>query len=304
MQKNQKALIRHQSIYERLKRGETLNVKSLSEEYGVGERTIQKDLNERLPALYDIEYLGDGNYRLKDAFRFMGTGDDEDTKIAVSLMKSLQHSAIPQMDDYIEAALPVAGRYSDIFVFGMHFERLEDIDMFKQLIKAIQWKVGVAFTYTKADGSSRRVLADPYRLANFRNYWYLIAYDPDAKILKTYYLKNISDLEMLYENFTGNPKIEADIEKLCASMDSVWWNGERKSVLLEVRGIAMYYLKREIPAHMELVEEREEHYTVRFFYHHEIELFAYVKSWIPNIRILDDVLMKKLLAEVKAFVAE
>jgi len=75
---------------------------------------------------------------MKDVFRFMGTGDDEDAKIAVSLMKSLQHSAIPQMDDHIEAALPVAGRYSDIFVFGMHFERLEDIDIFKQLIKAIQ----------------------------------------------------------------------------------------------------------------------------------------------------------------------
>jgi len=99
--------------------------------------------------------------------------------------------------------------------------------------------------------------------------------------------KNISDLEMLYENFTDNPQNEADIEKLCVSMDSVWWNGERKSVQLEVSGIAMYYLKREIPTHIELVEEREEHYTVRFFYHHEIELFAYVKSWIPNIRILD-----------------
>jgi len=47
MQKNQKALIRHNLIYQRLAQGETVNVKALAEEFGVGERTIQKDLNER-----------------------------------------------------------------------------------------------------------------------------------------------------------------------------------------------------------------------------------------------------------------
>jgi len=42
MQKNQKALIRHNLIYEKLKAGEVLNVKTLAAEFGVGERTIQK----------------------------------------------------------------------------------------------------------------------------------------------------------------------------------------------------------------------------------------------------------------------
>lgn len=42
----------------------------------------------------------------------------------------------------------------------------------------------------------KKVLVDPYRLANFQNYWYLIVYDPSTEILKTYYLKNISDLQM------------------------------------------------------------------------------------------------------------
>ena len=86
MKKNQKALICHNLICEKLKAGETINVKSLSEEFGVGVRTVQKDMNERLSEIYDIESLGEGNYRLKASHRFVGA-DDEDESIAISLMK-------------------------------------------------------------------------------------------------------------------------------------------------------------------------------------------------------------------------
>ena len=36
----------------------------MAEEFNVGERTIQKDMNERLNVLYDIEYLGEDNYTM------------------------------------------------------------------------------------------------------------------------------------------------------------------------------------------------------------------------------------------------
>jgi predicted DNA-binding transcriptional regulator YafY len=173
------------------------------------------------------------------------------------------------------------------------------------LIKAIKSKVGVECTYTKADGSSKTVLADPYRLANFQNYWYLIAYDPSVEILKTYYLKNISRLQMLYENFTADARIEEDLNKVCNSMDSVWWNGERQECLLKVTGIARYYLERDVPETMEIVESHEAYLLVRIFYHNEIELFSYVKSWIPHIRIIDnDTLMEKLSGELRWFLDE
>jgi predicted DNA-binding transcriptional regulator YafY len=173
------------------------------------------------------------------------------------------------------------------------------------LIKAIKWKVGVEFVYTKADGSSKTVLADPYRLANFQNYWYLIAYDPSVEILKTYYLKNISRLQMLYENFTADAKIEEDLNKVCNGMDSVWWNGERQECLLKVTGIARYYIERDVPETMEIVETHEAYLLGRIFYHNEIERFSYVKSWIAYIRIVDnDALMQKLQKELYTFLNE
>ena len=63
MKKNQKALIRHNIIYQRLQQGETVNVKVLSEEFGVSVRTMQKDMNERLSSTYDIVDLGQDSHR-------------------------------------------------------------------------------------------------------------------------------------------------------------------------------------------------------------------------------------------------
>ena len=65
---------------------------------------MQKDFNERLNTLYDNVDLGHGNYAFPEGYKFKGA-DDEDEKVALSLMKSLQHNAMPQMDDYINTAI-------------------------------------------------------------------------------------------------------------------------------------------------------------------------------------------------------
>jgi hypothetical protein len=56
---------------------------------------------------------------------------------------------------------------------------------------------------------------------------------------------------------------------------------------------------------MEIVETHEAYLLVRIFYHNEIELFSYVKSWIPHIRIADnDALMEKFSGELRWFLDE
>lgn len=52
-------------LVSRLFMGETLSVRQLAQEFGVSERTVQRDLRERLRYI-DTEYSG-GNFRLRDA---------------------------------------------------------------------------------------------------------------------------------------------------------------------------------------------------------------------------------------------
>ncbi len=296
MIKSQKALIRQTTIWSRLNAGETVNVKDLSEEFGVGVRTIQKDMNERLANTYDIEDLGHGNYAFTQGYRFVGA-DDEEEKIAISLMKSLQHSAIPQMDSSIDSSIPTGKNYEEMFLFDLDFETIEDIGMFKVILQSINWQVGLEFTYTKNDGTTKEVLADPYRIANFKNYWYLIAYDPQAEILKTYYLGSISNLKTLYENFTGNPAIEKQLNALCGTIDTAWFNSNAKTVTLRASGDARYYLERHPLSHLEIIESHKSFILFHLSYYHEIELFNLVKKWLPDIEIVDDPLLSDKLDE-------
>jgi predicted DNA-binding transcriptional regulator YafY len=221
MNKNQKALIRQTTIWGRLNAGQTVNVKALAEEFGVGVRTIQKDMNARLTQTFDVVDLGGGYYRFPEGYSFLGA-EDEEEKIAVSLMKSLQHSAIPEFDDFIEKAVPSGSNCESMFLFDVGFEPIGDIGQLKVIIQAIRWKVGIEFAYAQEEGR-REVAADPYRIANHGRVWYLIAYDAADDILKAYKLKGISNLRTLYENFVGNPKIEAELEARCDRLDPAWF---------------------------------------------------------------------------------
>ncbi len=221
MNKNQKALIRQTTIWSRLNAGQTVNVRALAEEFGVGIRTIQKDMNERLTRTYEIVDLGGGYYKFPDGYSFLGAEEEED-KIAVSLMKRLQHSAVPELDDFVERAVPSGSNCESMFLFDIDFEPIEDIGMLKVIIQAIRWKVGIEFTYTFGEGS-REVAADPYRIANYDRRWYLVAYDAADDVLRAFALRGIGHLRTLYENFVGNPAIESELEARCDRLDPAWF---------------------------------------------------------------------------------
>jgi len=301
MTRNQKTLIRQTTLFNRLNEGEVLNVKELAEEFGVSLRTIQIDFNKRLCETYDIIDLGHGNYTFPKGYRFKGA-EDEEEKIAISLMKSLQHHAIPQMDDYISSAISATKNYEEIFLFDIDFEPIESLKIFKILLKAIQWKFGIEFTYRRVDGTVTEAIVHPCRIANFKNYWYLVAYDLEVEKIKTYHLKGISRLRTLYENFNTNPNIEAQIAETTAQIDSAWYRDEVRQVELVVEADARYYLERHTPRNMRKAAENEAYTTFLFTYHHKVELFAFVKKWIPDILISDLKLQKELNEIINTYI--
>jgi len=287
MKKNQKALIRQTTIIILLNTGATVNITLLAEEFGVSRRTIQKDMNERLSNTYDIIDLGHGDYAFADGYRLLGA-DNEEEKVAISLMKSLQRSAIPDMTAYIDTALPAAKSYEEMFLFDLDFESIEDIGAFKVILQAIKWKVGIEFHYTKMDGSTKEAAVHPYRIANFKNYWYLIAYDLVDMKIKSYYLKKIDRLRTLYENFIADETAERELEHMCSQIDSAWYSDRFYSAKLRLKGDAKLYLERHPLHNMELIDTDHASAIVEFRYSDESELLSIVKKWLPDIDILDD----------------
>ena len=294
MNKSQKTHIRHTTIFHRLNAGETVNIKTLAEEFGVSERTVQIDLNKRLAQMYEIVDLGHGNYAFAEGYRLKGS-ENEEERIAISLMKSLQQSAIPDMTGYIDAALPSVRHYEAMFLFDLDLEPIGDIGTFRVILQAIQWRTGLEFDYTKTDGSTRQVTVHPYRIANFKNYWYLIAYDLADEKIKSYYLKKIDKLHALYENFIADEATEAELDRLCSGIDSAWYNGTERQATLRARGDARFYLERHLPSHLRILERHDDCTTLQMGYTNDTEVLSLVKKWLPDIEIVEPTTLAQTL---------
>ncbi len=285
--KNQNVATRLISILLHLNKGEIINVKALSIEFDISERQIQDDI-KLFKTFFDIESLKHGDYRLKKAFAFTNI-DKETQNITLALLKALQHSALPQMNHLIEPLMPDVKEFKDIFYFQFEYEKIHDFSLFYQLIDAIKKIKSCSFVYSKKDGSSREVFVNPYLIANFSNSWYLLAYDVEVNILKSYLINAISNFTLSQENYISNSKIEKEIELFCSKADSPWYSGILQTVLLEVKGEAKHYLHRNPPHNLELLKSTTEYDHYQFtFYDDDRELFVFMKQWVPDIKILDN----------------
>ncbi len=274
------------TIIHYLNRGDTINVKELSTKFSISERQIQKDI-KLFSSFYQIENLGNQQYRMKKNRKAVNL-ENKDIEIAMALMKSLQKSALPQMTEYINRALEDNNEYSNIFLFNIDYEILGNVEEFYKLLDAIRSQLSCSYAYTKKDGSSKTVHAHPYRIANLSNLWYLLAYDVEAELLKTYHINSISQLTVAKENYISNATVEKTIEEQFALFDSPWFNGQMQSVTLKTTGMAKKYLDRTQPKHVELISKSENESEIKLHYYNDIESLVFVKQWLPDIQIVDN----------------
>jgi predicted DNA-binding transcriptional regulator YafY len=283
-------------IIHKLSHGEILNIKELSTEFLISERQAQKDIL-LFSTIYEIESLGQQNYRLKSGFKVLDASN-EDTEIALALLKSLQHSALPQMNEYIDEAIPETREYKNIFVLSIDYEDILHKKEFYKLLQAIKTQESCSFNYTKKDGSSKKVHIHPYRIANFSNFWYLLAYDVEAQKLKSYHINSIESVEFAGENYISNVAIEKEIEDTFAKFNSVWFDGNLKSVELELVANAKLYAQRNLSKNSTVISQDDETLTISFEYYNSAEVLSFVKGWLPDIKIIDNKPLEDELKEL------
>ncbi len=276
-----------------LNRGYTVNVKQLSEEFDIGERQIQKDI-ELFSDMYEIESLGSQNYKIAKGYKLIGT-ENEDVDIAMALMKNLQQSALPQMNEDVDKALSKSEKYGDIFLFNIDNEKISHMREFRKILQAIHYKQSCSFQYIKKDASSKEVTVHPYRIANLSNYWYLLAYDVEGEKLKSYHINSIKRVILAGENYINDTAIEKEIEDTFVNFTTAWFDGEAKSVTLEARGNAKTYIERKPSRNMTFLSNVEEMIQIEFKYYNEIEVLNFVKHWLPEVKILDNAELKHKL---------
>ena len=297
-----KAMYRLTTIICRLNIGEALDVKELAAEFGVTVRTVQKDLNERLSHLPIERREADGRYRFMGDYRLRGTSEPDAILVAdllAAMIRNVDAGYTKIADNFIK------GRSFSTSCFLFHLN-LEDIsscgDIFRLLNQAVALRQQVGFSYRNNQGDVKKYTVHPYRLANLKGFWYLLAYDLNENRLKSFYLKKITAPVI----HPGNYKIDADImvelESFSDAIFSPWVCEECRTVKLKISGVARVYLERNLPVALKIASANDDSLQVVMTYFADSEVLSLVKQWLPDIVIVDNRdLTSKLKRELESY---
>ena len=128
---------------------------------------------------------------------------------------------------------------------------------------------------------------EPYRIAYFGGFWYLIGNEPATGILKRYALDRIADLKLSKIDVKVIPD---GLDKMLQQSANIWFSDSRRltiKVLIDVQ-VSHYFKRRRMFPTQEIIEERPDgSLVVTFQVGHYEAIRNMLKSWIPNILILE-----------------
>lgn len=257
----------------RLNQGDTLNPKTLAEEFQVHPRTIQRDLNERF-AYLPLKKDDDG-YHLESFYLGKLSTADIHQFAAIAGIKGL----FPSLDNDFLKSLLDAKISQAYLVKGHRYENPKSYEnLFHPLETAIIQHRYVEFSFS---GKSRLEIA-PYRLLNHNGIWYLAAVETST--LKAFRLSEVSDLLVTTHDFVPDSAIQERV----ATEDSIWFAPNKREVVLKVDAVmAHYFQRRPLLPEQEIDKVLEDgSLIVSARIGHEAQILPIVRYWIPYVSII------------------
>ncbi len=275
----------------------------LSKELQTTPRTIQRDILLLKEAGFPLHEVRKGLYALsKNLVKNLEVFDDTELALVVALKNLVGQLGGP----FQEAADGVLDRLWDCVTTMPVFVRIDDpvvLDnrLLGRAVRAIREKRKVGFHYHTA--KPHPVTLDPYRVAWFGGFWYLVGKDNDSGIMKRYALDKIADFRLTKTCFPGVP---GDIDQVLRSSSNVWF---AKDLHLEVTvrvdaDVSDYFRRRKMYPSQEIVEEGPDgSLVVSYRVGHYEAIRTILRSWIPHISILGpEDFRKAFLEEVGGWV--
>ncbi|AWX15727.1 transcriptional regulator [Mergibacter septicus] len=292
--KHEKLASRLAIILSRLFTGERLNIKALMDEFSVSEKTIKRDLKERLVSL-PWQEAGPIYYQLDPKQRILPSTEDIQRFARFTGIKDL----LPKIDQefYQEKLL------ENIHVKGFYYEDSSQyLSIFVEVKKAIDEKRELLFSYQKANENNKKdYQIQPYSLLNKNGIWYLIGLDQGKQ--KTFCLSQISLPRLLNNTFIPKPEILENIRQ----SDSISFGNQLNEVVIKVsKKVSPYFLRRKLLPNQEKVHKLENGDLLLFCKNiNELEIVPIVRYWIPHLVIISPAeLQEKMEYELRDYLNE
>jgi predicted DNA-binding transcriptional regulator YafY len=276
----------------------------LSQHFRTTPRTIQRDLLLLKESGFPLYEVQKGLHKMsKDLVKNLEIFDDTELALVVALKNIVGQLGEP----FRKAADGVLDRLYDCVTSMPVFVKIDDAvpldsELLNKIIRAVREKKQVTFRYA-ANKDPHPVQMEPYRVAYFSGFWYLVGNEPATGILKRYALDRINDIRLLK---TCCQNVPEDLDDILHKSANIWFTGDMNlevKVLIDAQ-VSHYFRRRMIFPTQELKEERPDGSIVVTFRVGRFEAIRNVlKSWIPNIVILEpEDFRKDFLKDVKGWV--
>ena len=263
--------------------GEKLEIKALAEEFGVGVRTIQRDINERLAYLpikkesncYFLETYALGKLSFDDIKNF-------------AMLSGVQ-GLFPSLSDGFISGL-LSSRFNPAFsIHGFDYEKLDGRESeFQFLNEAVQHHQQLRFNY---HAKARTV--NPYKLVNIHGVWYLTG--DENGTLKNYSVGKFSDLQALATTFKPN----SDFVEIINKDDLKWFTENTIDVTLEIDiSVSEYFLRRNLLPNQTILSRTDEKLLLSTKVSFEDEILYVAKYWLPHVKIISPVHLQEKLNDI------
>ncbi len=289
-------------------KGNRLTVDELAEKFGVTRRTIFRDFNAlqeiNIPVTWD-RYSGYGMLPGYKVPPLMFTSKEIATiMVGLGFVKSQVDSTLVQdahsVELKIKDVLP-----DELQVLMSSMESATVVDPYVSfgtekksggnwytINSAIAQKKRLLFTYTSKSGEVTHRKINPYLLVYFGDHWNLIGFSHQRGDFRNFILDQISDIEILDENFT--PEKKMDIEGLIFRSDE-----QSQIIELLVEKSILARLKRNLPAKI-FKESAQKNEIIKVTF--KFDNLVYINEWLlqfaDKIKIESPSELKKLRSDL------
>ena len=284
MKSYDKTLTRLILILQKLSDDERPTVKELAEEFGVGVRTIQRDLYERL-AYFPIEKKSEEKLCFIDGFSLGKSALQKDEMLlvylALSQVKGVSKKFEEKIDD-VFAKLFLPTFQTPYYIKSQSFQK---IDPDKKLIKEIGTCIEERYIATIKLHSNKEFVVEPYKIVSFSGIWYLFAKEQSSEKIRSFLLSTIKTITPTSSKY----KLTKNIDEILENVHSAWFDdGSSFSVTAYVAKEAAYFfkLKQVLPTQEILKQNSDGSIIVTFEVSHYEDIDNIIKAWLPHIEVI------------------
>ena len=172
-------------------------------------------------------------------------------------------------------------------------------DRFHFIDKAIKEKRVISIDYSSIKNGNKTHILHPYKLFNFNNAWFFLAYTPEVGEVWYFKLNRIKNYKMLDETFKAWKNFKAEDYFDANGFKN---NGEFIHVKFIAKGIRKQLVKERIYGKNQKVEENDDDtVTVTLDMQNEDQVISFILGWGEDVTLLEP---QSIIDKVKNIASE